>query len=257
MLRFFRRIRKGLLTDNKFSKYLLYAVGEILLVVIGILIALQVDNWNTQKLEIKELHGYLINIKNNLQADLIGLDEIKVFRDSSIAYSINYLKVIEKAVITIEDYATIHGFNTRYNVTIDRYFKSHNSGFESLKNSGYMGKLNGTLLEEKLNEYYYLIDKVNERETSLNNTIESLEIIAAEGNVSQRILQIANLENKKEFVTFHQQDIKELLNHPSMTGAHQRNAVHNYLPKAYRTAELLAESIIKEIDKTVNTQGNN
>lgn len=49
MLRFFRQIRKRLLTDNKISKYLLYAIGEILLVVIGILIALQVDNWNESK----------------------------------------------------------------------------------------------------------------------------------------------------------------------------------------------------------------
>ncbi|MFZ9004340.1 MAG: DUF6090 family protein [Robiginitalea sp.] len=51
MLRFFRQIRQRLLTDNKFSKYLLYAVGEILLVVIGILIALQVDTWNEQRRE--------------------------------------------------------------------------------------------------------------------------------------------------------------------------------------------------------------
>ncbi|MBC2840096.1 DUF6090 family protein [Robiginitalea sp. SC105] len=49
MLRFFRRLRQRLLTDNKFSKYLLYAVGEILLVVIGILIAFQVDSWNEER----------------------------------------------------------------------------------------------------------------------------------------------------------------------------------------------------------------
>ena len=59
MIRFFRQIRQRLLTDNKFSKYLLYAVGEVLLVVIGILIALQIDNWNDQRklrnLEIKTL----------------------------------------------------------------------------------------------------------------------------------------------------------------------------------------------------------
>jgi hypothetical protein len=46
MFHFFRKIRQRLLTDNKFSKYLLYAVGEILLVVIGILIGFQVDFWN-------------------------------------------------------------------------------------------------------------------------------------------------------------------------------------------------------------------
>ena len=50
MLRFFRQIRQRMLTHNKFSKYLLYAVGEILLVVIGILIALQIDNWNQERI---------------------------------------------------------------------------------------------------------------------------------------------------------------------------------------------------------------
>ena len=46
MLRFFRTIRKQLMEQNKVRKYLLYAVGEILLVAVGILIALQVNNWN-------------------------------------------------------------------------------------------------------------------------------------------------------------------------------------------------------------------
>ena len=46
MIKFFRKIRQKLLTENRFSKYLLYAIGEIVLVVIGILIALQINNWN-------------------------------------------------------------------------------------------------------------------------------------------------------------------------------------------------------------------
>lgn len=68
MLRFFRQIRQRLLTDNKFSKYLLYAIGEILLVVIGILIALQIGNWNEEirkKTQEKEL---LINLLDDLSA---------------------------------------------------------------------------------------------------------------------------------------------------------------------------------------------
>ena len=46
MIKFFRRIRQRLLSENKFSKYLIYAIGEIILVVIGILIALSINNWN-------------------------------------------------------------------------------------------------------------------------------------------------------------------------------------------------------------------
>ncbi|WP_432410523.1 DUF6090 family protein [Rasiella sp. SM2506] len=52
MIKFFRHIRQRLVTENKFSKYLLYAIGEIILVVIGILIALQINTWNeNRKLE--------------------------------------------------------------------------------------------------------------------------------------------------------------------------------------------------------------
>ncbi len=49
MIKFFRKIRQQLLTENKFSKYLMYAIGEIILVVIGILIALYINNLNTEK----------------------------------------------------------------------------------------------------------------------------------------------------------------------------------------------------------------
>lgn len=49
MIRFFRRIRQKLFSENKFSKYLFYAIGEIALVMIGILLALQVNNWNEER----------------------------------------------------------------------------------------------------------------------------------------------------------------------------------------------------------------
>ena len=54
MLKFFRNIRQNLIEQNRASKYFLYAVGEILLVVLGILIALQINNWNISQKERKE-----------------------------------------------------------------------------------------------------------------------------------------------------------------------------------------------------------
>ncbi len=73
MIKFFRKIRQGLLTENKFSKYLLYAIGEIILVVIGILIALSINNWNEDRkskkktvLLLKQVQKELLyNIKNS------------------------------------------------------------------------------------------------------------------------------------------------------------------------------------------------
>ena len=74
MLRFFRQIRQRLLTDNKFSKYLLYAVGEILLVVIGILIALQVDNLNEERKNRELEMVFLERLKSDLVTDTIYLN---------------------------------------------------------------------------------------------------------------------------------------------------------------------------------------
>ena len=76
MLTFFRRIRKGLLGDGATSKYLLYAVGEIALVVIGILIALQINNWNEDNKEQKRIELYAISLIQDLEQDIIMIDDI-------------------------------------------------------------------------------------------------------------------------------------------------------------------------------------
>lgn len=69
MIKFFRKIRQRLLTENKLSKYLLYAVGEIVLVVIGILLALQINTWNEESKNQKEVHKILLQLKNEFETN--------------------------------------------------------------------------------------------------------------------------------------------------------------------------------------------
>jgi hypothetical protein len=70
MIKFFRHIRKRLVIESRLSKYLLYAIGEIILVVIGILIALQINNWNEGKNEQKVEKEYLENMLEDLKDDV-------------------------------------------------------------------------------------------------------------------------------------------------------------------------------------------
>ena len=70
MINFFRNIRRQLANDNKFQKYFRYAFGEILLVVIGILIALQVNNWNEKRKQDAEFKVTLEQIYNSLKFDI-------------------------------------------------------------------------------------------------------------------------------------------------------------------------------------------
>ena len=75
MQKFFRHIRKKLIEKKNVRKYFLYAIGEILLVVIGILIALQLNNWNEQRKSIDYENTLLIEMRKSLNNDLFMITE--------------------------------------------------------------------------------------------------------------------------------------------------------------------------------------
>lgn len=75
MIHFFRRIRQKLLVDGRLSKYLVYALGEIALVMIGILLALQVNNWNQQRINRNSEVKLLVQLKSNLEINETRLIE--------------------------------------------------------------------------------------------------------------------------------------------------------------------------------------
>ena len=75
MIKFFRKIRQKLLSENNFSKYLIYAIGEIVLVVIGILIALSLNNWNDSKKKKIEERVLLTELMKNLEINITQIKE--------------------------------------------------------------------------------------------------------------------------------------------------------------------------------------
>ncbi|HBR54223.1 MAG TPA: hypothetical protein DEA82_11320, partial [Flavobacteriaceae bacterium] len=81
MIKFFRHIRQRLIADNRFSKYLLYAIGEIILVVIGILIALQINNWNEERKERFTEQKILKQLQKEYTQNLKQLDEKILMRN--------------------------------------------------------------------------------------------------------------------------------------------------------------------------------
>ena len=76
MIKFFRIIRRRLLTENKFNTYILYAIGEITLVVIGILIALSINNWNERRQLVAQGEEYIGEIYGDLEKEVYNLKEI-------------------------------------------------------------------------------------------------------------------------------------------------------------------------------------
>ena len=76
MINFLRRIRRDLISENKTSAYLIYAVGEVVLVVFGILIALQIDNWNEDKRIRNTEQQYLLALKEEFSFNKGELESI-------------------------------------------------------------------------------------------------------------------------------------------------------------------------------------
>jgi hypothetical protein len=132
MIKFFRKIRQSLLIENKLSRYLLYAIGEIVLVVIGILIALQVNNLNELKKDRFVEHKLLTELTENLEINAVRL-KIDMQQE---------LESIESI-----DFVVDHLDNRRpYHDSLDTYFRAaffspdivlSTSGFESLKSKGF------------------------------------------------------------------------------------------------------------------------
>jgi hypothetical protein len=82
MIKFFRNIRQNLLMENKTGKYLKYAIGEIVLVVIGILIALQINNWNNQRIEENKQTIIFKRVLSDVENDILEISYTLFFLDS-------------------------------------------------------------------------------------------------------------------------------------------------------------------------------
>jgi hypothetical protein len=132
MLPFFRRIRKKLADEKQILKYSRYAIGEIVLVVIGILIALQINNWNEDQKSRKKELTYLENIRADL---MMNIDELNIFIDSrnsciaSCDILLDYYN--EKKELDLQE------FNSNaLNVMIWFPFIQHDNTYQELLNSG-------------------------------------------------------------------------------------------------------------------------
>jgi len=135
MIKFFRKIRQNLILENKIGKYFKYAVGEIILVVIGILIALQINNWNeAKKVEEKE-RQVLTEIISDLDYTLIDLDRVIRKRTNNLYKTTNSLKTLIKVLETDKAYHDSLAFNFRAaNAYDDVNFKT--IGYQSLVSIG-------------------------------------------------------------------------------------------------------------------------
>ena len=153
MIKFFRTIRKDLMEQNKTGKYLKYAIGEIVLVVLGILIALSINNWNEErKLKIVEI-DILKGIKQNILLDTIDLNHnIRRYEEMWTRDTIVFNYISEKKPLDSLIKAKLSDL-WRSNMTI----MLHSSYFDEAKTKGLSIISNISLRDSisRLYEFYY------------------------------------------------------------------------------------------------------
>ena len=108
MIQLFRHIRKSFLMENKTSKYLKYAIGEIILVVIGILIALSINNWNNHQKDLAKEQKVLLQLQGEYRKNLAQLKQKITMRNEIIQSSQNILKYIDNPQNVTKDSIIYH-----------------------------------------------------------------------------------------------------------------------------------------------------
>ena len=168
MINFFRKTRKKLADDNKPMKYARYAVGEIVLVVIGILIALTINNWNSERNEISKYKKQLLKVVESIKSDSIQLEQLKQSRLMAIDKTSQMMQELQNRNIMDSD-AFINSFLTligevKFVSDTDNQLKSQFENYQNIH------------IHEMLNDYQKLVGKIIFREFRHNEFSENMEI---------------------------------------------------------------------------------
>lgn len=170
MFRFFRNIRISLLKQGKTARYLKYALGEILLVMIGILLALQVNNWNDHRKQDENLKKIYTIVKSDLELDCKTIDGVF---DKMAPREVYFLKVLD-GTMTVNDYQNCNSCN--FIITGYPDIAIRTRGINLLKNVGYASIEKKDSLFHDLSEFYQeYLTEIDVDHQSLNTSFnESL-----------------------------------------------------------------------------------
>jgi hypothetical protein len=169
MITFFRKIRLDLMAQNKSNKsmlpgsrYLKYAIGEIVLVVLGILIALQINTWKEVRQQAKEESSYLMRLLSENKQDIETFENNIIVLQNGIETAVNFSKALNNS--NEADTSLIKRANDYFAVgSIYPIFTSSTSTFEDLSSTGNLKIISNTELRDTLVKHYAAHKQIAER----------------------------------------------------------------------------------------------
>jgi hypothetical protein len=168
MLKFFRKIRQKLLQENRITRYLAYAIGEIFLVVIGILIALQINTWNENRKYRNQEADFYSDVISDLDKDLEKLDFLTEFHR-------NRIEILSTLLTYLRNPADKMGAEKFGMLVEPLYYSeaatSYSTAFESAKSSGAFSNFRQKETLKTLDKYYADFENVRISMTSITEFI--------------------------------------------------------------------------------------
>ena len=151
MIRFFRNIRLKLATENKIAAYLRYAVGEIVLVMVGILLALQVNNWNQERKNNSLRKSYIENLIADLKKDIENLESLNITNSNGEKEGFYLAEFLDDALTDIDT------LRLTTSIVYSGYIPNStiiSSTYNDIINSDNIHLFNDVKLKRLLDDYY-------------------------------------------------------------------------------------------------------
>ena len=253
MIKFFRHIRQNLIMQNKTANYFKYAIGEIVLVVIGILIALQINNWNEIRKTNLEEQRALLNIQSDFSKNKELLKVLIATTESAIDAGIKILNYTGSK----EKPKTEDEFNDLLNALFDHNPYYPQNGFlDDLLNSGKLGIFENVELRNLLSSWKPNLEILNEKFTGGVEGERILNNFIIENGSWLNADQITKI---KRNVTFPKSgfdiDNRSLLMTSKFENLVENHVIgsDNYLSEQKKTMELLND-ILKLINEEIKSE---
>lgn len=198
MIKIFRKIRQRLLGEKKFSKYLLYAIGEIILVVIGILIALQLNQNAENKITDNTRQEYYVQLLEDLNKDKVFINKtLDHFESEKVAYDA-YLELYNNPELSPTEV-----YDTLMNLSIYSTTLSFNSNtIESLRSSGEIILIPLAIRNKFIDILQFqdqILKNVALNDTGKNNMLQDLGIYRGASTMAGRLENQPQLKSYLEF----------------------------------------------------------
>ena len=200
MLRFLHKVRRDLLAKKELNRYLWYAIGEIFLLVAGILIALQINNWNEERIEQRQIREYALSLAGDVQRDI----EMLVPIDAEISHRIAQSKLLARYMQgkSLSDISNIDLYAFTRSPSYQP-FGCNRTALEQLISAGALRQIKNQELLRKISEYDALTRHLDQDYSNDENTIREAT------SVLMGVLDV-NYPNAEQIAEYHDDSIDGL-----------------------------------------------